>query len=62
MRKKETWMKKGAIVLANSKPAVISKMQENQIDGVDYVYYIWVKIDGKVNGPYHPSDITELKS
>ncbi len=61
MRKKENWMFKGAIVLANGQKAVITKMQENELDGVDYVYYINCKVEGeKHDGRYHPSDVEEL--
>ena len=61
MKKKERWMFKGAIVLALGKKGTITKMQENELDGVDYVYYINVKLEGeKHDGRYHPSDITEL--
>lgn len=60
MRYREDWMKEGAIVSANGTSAVISKMQTNNINGVEYVYYMWVKIDGKEEGPYHPDDIQEL--
>lgn len=62
MRKKELWMFKGAIVLALGKKGVITKMEENKINGVDYVYYISVKLDGDKNsGIYHPADVQELK-
>lgn len=65
MRKKEPWMKKGAPVLADGKPGIITKMQENKNlrgDGIDYVYYIEVKLDGKkFSAPYHPNDIAEGK-
>ncbi|MCF8460447.1 MAG: hypothetical protein K9G46_06965 [Flavobacteriales bacterium] len=58
MRKKEDWMKRGAKVLALGEPGTITKMQENSLDGVDYVYYIHVKLDnGNYASPYHPSDI-----
>lgn len=60
MRKLETWMKKHAIVFADGTPAVISKMETNELNGVVYVYYIWVAIEGKIKGPYHPSDISEF--
>ena len=61
MRKKEGWMFKGAIVLANGKKAVIVKMQENNLDGTDYVYYINCKVEGqKHGGNYHPNDVQEL--
>lgn len=58
MRKKEDWMKKGGRVLAIDRPGTITKMQENTINGVHYVYYIEVKLDGqKHSGNYHPNDI-----
>lgn len=61
MRKKETWMFKGAIVLAIGRKAVITKMEENNLNGVDYVYSIDCKVEGqKHSGVYHPSDIQEL--
>jgi hypothetical protein len=61
MRKKEKWMFKGALVLALDKKGTITKMEENHLDGVDYVYYIYVKLEGaKFANPYHPSDIQEL--
>lgn len=61
MRKKETWMFKGAIVLALGKKATITAMQENHLNGIDYVYYIDCKIEGeKHSGHYHPNDIEEL--
>ena len=54
-------MFKGAIVLALGKKATISAMQQNCIDGTDYVYYIDCKLEGgKKAGRYHPSDISEL--
>lgn len=65
MRKKEAWMKIGAPVLADGVPGRITKMQVNENlrgDGIDYVYYIEVKLDGKKHaGPYHPNDIKEGK-
>lgn len=62
MRKKELWMFKGAIVLALGKKGVITKMEENNLNGVDYVYYIYVKLEGEKNpGTYHPADVQELK-
>lgn len=61
MRKKESWMFKGAIVLALGKKATITKMEENKLNGVDYVYYIYSKVEGmKHSNPYHPNDINEL--
>ena len=62
MRKKESWMFKGAIVLALGKKGVISKMEENNLNGVDYVYYIYVTLEGENRlGTYHPDDVQELK-
>lgn len=61
MKKKENWMFKGAIVNALGKKGVITKMEENTLNGVDYVYYIHVKLEGeKHSGKYHPNDIKEL--
>lgn len=61
MRRKEAWMFKGAIVLASGKKANITKMQENAINGTDYVYYIFCKVEGdKKAGCYHPAGISEL--
>lgn len=61
MRKKEPWMFKGAIVLALGEKGIITKMQENKLNGTDYVYYIHVKLEGaKHANPYHPSDVSEL--
>ena len=62
MRKKESWMFKGAIILALGEKGVISKMEENNIDGINYVYYIHVRLEHKrQSAPYHPADIAELK-
>lgn len=61
MRKKEKWMFKRAIVLALGGRAVITDMQENKLNGVDYVYYISCKLEGdKEAGQYHPNDVQEL--
>lgn len=61
MRRKESWMFKGAIILALGKKGIITKMQENEINGVDYVYYIFVKLEGEKSArTYHPNDISEL--
>ena len=61
MRKKEEFMFKGAIVNALGKKGTITKMQENELNGVDYVYYIFVKLEGEKHaGKYHPSDVSEL--
>jgi hypothetical protein len=62
MRKKETWMKVGAIVMADGKPGTITKMEENTLNGQEYVYYIHVRRVGvKWDAPYHPNDVSELK-
>jgi hypothetical protein len=62
MKKKEIWMKKGNAVLADGKPGVIKSMEENTIDGVEYVYYINVVLNGhKKAGTYHPGDISEIQ-
>lgn len=61
MRKKESWMFVGALVLAADKKGTITHMQENAINGTDYVYYIEVKLETqKHTGKYHPNDIKEL--
>lgn len=61
MRKKELWMFKGAIILADGKIGTITKMQENTLNDIDYVYYIDVKLEGKKHaGTYHPNDISQL--
>lgn len=61
MRKKEAWMFKGAIVLALGKKAIITSMQENTLNDIDYVYYIDCKVEGaKRSGRYHPADVQEL--
>ncbi len=58
MRKKESWMKKGAIVRALGKLAIIVKMEENEINGIDYVYYITIRFLGeKKTARVHPDDI-----
>ena len=61
MRKKESLMFIGSLVLALGKKGTIAKMQENEINGVDYVYYIDVKLEGEKRAlRFHPSDISEL--
>lgn len=61
MRKKEKWMFKGALVLALGKKGTITKMQENTLNGTDYVYQIHVRLEGEKHAnPYHPSDLEEL--
>jgi hypothetical protein len=64
MRKKEAWMKKGTQVLANGKMGVITQVQENKNlrgDGIDYVYYIFVKLNGVTfDQNYHPNYVQEL--
>lgn len=60
MRKKEPWMKKGAIVRANGELGHITAMQENTLNGIDYVYYIEVKLDGRRHSStFHPDDISK---
>lgn len=62
MRKKESWMFKGAIVLADGKKATIMGMQQNTLNSIDYVYYIDARLEGQtITGRYHPNDISELK-
>lgn len=59
---KQEFMFKGAIVKALGEKATITKMEENNIDGTDYVYRIWARKEGKkFTLPYHPKDIEELK-
>lgn len=61
MRKKEEWMRVGNAVMALGKVGIITKMQENRIGDVDYVYYIFVRLNGERKaGTYHPSDINEI--
>lgn len=61
MRKKENWMFKGAIILALGEKGTITKMEENTLKDTEYVYYIYVKLEGeKSSGKYHPNDIEEL--
>lgn len=51
-------MKNGAIVRALGKLATIVKMEENEINGVDYVYYITIRFSGeKKTARVHPDDI-----
>ncbi|MCK5609359.1 hypothetical protein KAR91_46225 [Candidatus Pacearchaeota archaeon] len=61
MRKKESWMFKGALILALGQKGTIISMEENLLRGINYVYYITVRLEGeKKSGKYHPSDIDEL--
>jgi len=61
MKKKQKWMFKGALILALDKKGTITSMQENHLNGVDYVYYIDVKLEGeKRSGRYHPDDLKVL--
>lgn len=54
-------MFKGAIILALDKKGTITKIQENELNGTDYVYYISVKLEGENHsGTYHPDDVQEL--
>ena len=51
-------MKRGAIVRALGKLAIIIKMEENEINGVDYVYYITIRFSGeKKTSIVHPDDV-----
>lgn len=51
-------MKKGAIIRALGKLATIVKMEENEINGVDYVYYITIRFSGENKTVrVHPNDI-----
>lgn len=60
MRKKQPWMKIGAPVMAIGNGGHITAMQENTIDGTEYVYYIDVKLLGKKHSnPYHPDDVQQ---
>jgi hypothetical protein len=57
MKKRESWMRKGVCVLANNKFGRIVSFESNVIDGVEYVYYITVHVNGYGDGRYHPNDI-----
>lgn len=62
MRKKESWMKKGTIVRALGKLATIVKIEENEINGVDYVYYVTIRFSGEKNtARVHPDDIEKAE-
>lgn len=51
-------MKKGAIVRVFGKLATIVNMEENEINGVDYVYYITIRFSGeKKTVRVHPADV-----
>lgn len=55
-------MKKGAIVRALGKLATIVKMEENEINGVDYVYYITIRFSGENRASIvHPNDIEKAE-
>lgn len=55
-------MKKGAIVRALGKLATIVKMEENEINGVDYVYYITIRFSGeKKIARVHPDNIEKAE-
>lgn len=61
MRKKEKWMFKGALILALGVKGTITKIEENNIDGTDYVYNFFVKLEGENHAnKYHHSDVIEL--
>lgn len=60
MRKKENFMITGAIVLARGKKGVIVKMLENNVNGVDHVHFVDVKLEGETHiTRYHTDDISE---
>jgi hypothetical protein len=62
MKRKQPYMFVGATVLANEKKATITSMQENNLNGVDYVYYIDCKVHGEMeSGRYHPNDVKDFK-
>lgn len=51
----------GALVLALGEKGTIMKLEESILNGVPYVYYIHVKLEGqKHDNPYHPNDIAQL--
>lgn len=62
MRKKEAWMKQRARVTACGDKGTLTRIEgENTINGVDYVYYLRVKLDGaKMSQIYHPADVQQL--
>jgi len=61
MRRKEKWMFLGAIVIALGKKGTITEMQENNLNGIDFVYNIYVQYEGsRITNPHHPNDIKEL--
>jgi len=57
MKKRESWMKAGANVIANNMFGRIISLESNMIDGIEYVYYITVHVNGYGDGRYHPNDI-----
>jgi hypothetical protein len=70
MRKKESWMQIGNTVLALGQKGVITAMQENTINHIDFVYAIYVEIEGDdrrkgivkllASSPkFHPDDVQE---
>nr|WP_213488774.1 hypothetical protein [Mucilaginibacter sp. Bleaf8] len=53
-------MRYGAEVLALGKPGKITFFQVSSVSGMEYVYYIHVKLDGeKKSEVYHPSDVEQ---
>ena len=56
MRKKEPWMRVGTIVSAFTKQGTILSMEENIIDGIQYVYYITVRTNKGIFR-YHPDEV-----
>lgn len=58
MKRLEKWMVKGASVLANGKEGTIVSMTTNKLNGIDYVYYIRIKLNGSsYASPYYPTDV-----
>jgi hypothetical protein len=61
MKRKEQWMFVGATVMDLGHQATITHMQENTIDGREYVYYILCELPQKNHSnAYHPADISPL--
>lgn len=60
MRKKELWMRKGARVLLDGRPGVITWMTECTLDNVEYVTRIGVMLDGGLFSHEHHPDHIQL--
>lgn len=52
-------MRKGGFVKVFGEPGMIVKMEENTINGIDYVYYITIKAEKRI-GRYHPDEVEQL--